>query len=181
MNILDSIRHEGLRDDVPEFGVGDTVKVQVKVREGGKTRLQLFQWEKMASLGVLVFQMSLDGLEQTHDRFRSEGSFKRTLAAMQRCPAQPVTEATTFSAGTSSCISWAGGITYPPPWPSTSASRVASTRTSSGVARPSVAPNSAMARSRGFTTLVRQWCGPFSGWLAHHDPSATESENTPTP
>jgi large subunit ribosomal protein L19 len=43
MNILDSIRHEGLRDDVPEFGVGDTVKVQVRVREGEKTRLQLFE------------------------------------------------------------------------------------------------------------------------------------------
>lgn len=43
MNILDSIRNEGLRDDVPEFGVGDTVKVQVRVREGSKTRLQLFQ------------------------------------------------------------------------------------------------------------------------------------------
>jgi len=43
MNILDSIRHEGLRDDLPEFRVGDTVKVQVRVREGNKTRLQLFQ------------------------------------------------------------------------------------------------------------------------------------------
>jgi large subunit ribosomal protein L19 len=43
MNILDSIRHEGLRDNVPEFRVGDTVKVQVRVREGNKTRLQLFQ------------------------------------------------------------------------------------------------------------------------------------------
>ena len=43
MNILDSIRHEGLRDDVPDFRVGDTVKVQVRVREGSKTRLQLFQ------------------------------------------------------------------------------------------------------------------------------------------
>lgn len=43
MNILDSIRHEGLREDVPEFRVGDTVKVQVRVREGNKTRLQLFQ------------------------------------------------------------------------------------------------------------------------------------------
>jgi large subunit ribosomal protein L19 len=43
MNILDSIRNEGLRDDVPEFGVGDTVKVQVRVREGEKTRLQLFE------------------------------------------------------------------------------------------------------------------------------------------
>jgi large subunit ribosomal protein L19 len=43
MNIMDSIRREGLRAEVPEFRVGDTVKVQVRVREGGKTRLQLFQ------------------------------------------------------------------------------------------------------------------------------------------
>ena len=43
MNILDSIRQEGLRDDAPDFRVGDTVKVQVRVREGQKTRLQLFQ------------------------------------------------------------------------------------------------------------------------------------------
>jgi large subunit ribosomal protein L19 len=43
MNILDSIRHEGLREDLPEFRVGDTVKVQVRVREGSKTRTQLFQ------------------------------------------------------------------------------------------------------------------------------------------
>lgn len=43
MNILDSIRNESLRTDVPDFAVGDTVKVQVKVREGAKTRLQLFQ------------------------------------------------------------------------------------------------------------------------------------------
>ena len=43
MNILDSIRHDGLKQDVPDFRVGDTLKVQVKVREGNKTRLQLFQ------------------------------------------------------------------------------------------------------------------------------------------
>ena len=43
MNILDSIRHEGLREDLPEFRVGDTVKVQVRVREGTRTRTQLFQ------------------------------------------------------------------------------------------------------------------------------------------
>ena len=43
MNILDSIRHENLREDLPEFRVGDTLKIQVKVREGNKTRLQMFQ------------------------------------------------------------------------------------------------------------------------------------------
>lgn len=43
MNILDSIRNEGLRGDVPDFHVGDAVKVQVRVTEGNKTRLQLFE------------------------------------------------------------------------------------------------------------------------------------------
>ncbi len=43
MNILDSIRHDGMKQDVPDFRVGDTVKIQVKVREGNKTRLQMFQ------------------------------------------------------------------------------------------------------------------------------------------
>jgi len=43
MNIMDSIRKQGLKDDVPEFSVGDTVKVNVKVTEGGKTRVQAFQ------------------------------------------------------------------------------------------------------------------------------------------
>jgi large subunit ribosomal protein L19 len=43
MNILDSIRHENLRTDHPDFRVGDTLKIQVKVREGNKTRLQMFQ------------------------------------------------------------------------------------------------------------------------------------------
>ena len=42
MNILESIRRQGLKADVPEFSVGDTVKVHVRVREGEKTRTQLF-------------------------------------------------------------------------------------------------------------------------------------------
>ncbi len=42
MNILESIRRQGLKTDVPEFNVGDTIKVHVRVREGEKTRTQLF-------------------------------------------------------------------------------------------------------------------------------------------
>jgi large subunit ribosomal protein L19 len=43
MNILDIIEKEGLRKDIPEFGVGDTVKVMVKVKEGTRERLQAFE------------------------------------------------------------------------------------------------------------------------------------------
>lgn len=32
-----------LRDDIPEFRPGDTVRVSVRVREGGKERLQAFE------------------------------------------------------------------------------------------------------------------------------------------
>lgn len=36
---------------------------------------------KMRSLGILDYQMSLDGLEEMHDSFRKKGSFKATLEA----------------------------------------------------------------------------------------------------
>ncbi|MBO4540176.1 MAG: 50S ribosomal protein L19 [Clostridia bacterium] len=42
-NIIDVIEQEGLRTDIPEFRVGDTVKVYVKVIEGTKERLQAFE------------------------------------------------------------------------------------------------------------------------------------------
>lgn len=35
--------HDQLRDDVPEFRPGDTVRVNVRVREGDKERLQAFE------------------------------------------------------------------------------------------------------------------------------------------
>jgi large subunit ribosomal protein L19 len=43
MKTLAAIEREGLRDDIPEFGPGDTVRVQVRVREGEKERLQAFE------------------------------------------------------------------------------------------------------------------------------------------
>lgn len=43
MNPTDVIDQRFLRDDVPEFAPGDAVKVHVKVREGDKERLQVFQ------------------------------------------------------------------------------------------------------------------------------------------
>lgn len=43
MNMIDIIEQEGLRKDLPEFRVGDTVKVWVKVVEGTRERLQAFE------------------------------------------------------------------------------------------------------------------------------------------
>ena len=43
MNLLTSVAQRQLRDDIPKFGPGDTVCVHVRVIEGEKERLQLFQ------------------------------------------------------------------------------------------------------------------------------------------
>ena len=43
MQKLDQIDSKSLRDDVPDFRAGDTVKVHVKVVEGARSRIQVFQ------------------------------------------------------------------------------------------------------------------------------------------
>ena len=43
MNIIEQIEKEQLRDDIPDFSPGDTISVQVRVREGEKERLQIFE------------------------------------------------------------------------------------------------------------------------------------------
>jgi len=41
-NIIEKINRENLKEDLPEFAVGDTVKVHVKIIEGDKERIQVF-------------------------------------------------------------------------------------------------------------------------------------------
>ena len=43
MHTLDSIDAASLRSDIPEFRPGDTVKVHVRVVEGNRERIQVFQ------------------------------------------------------------------------------------------------------------------------------------------
>jgi len=43
MNPTDLVDRPNLRDDVPAFGSGDTLKVHVRVVESGKERIQIFQ------------------------------------------------------------------------------------------------------------------------------------------
>jgi large subunit ribosomal protein L19 len=42
-NIIKELEAEQLKKDIPEFGPGDTVVVQVKVKEGTRERLQAFE------------------------------------------------------------------------------------------------------------------------------------------
>jgi large subunit ribosomal protein L19 len=43
MHTLDSLDAASLRNDVPDFRTGDTLKVHVKVIEGSRSRVQVFQ------------------------------------------------------------------------------------------------------------------------------------------
>ncbi|GMA26499.1 50S ribosomal protein L19 [Luteimicrobium album] len=51
MHTLDSVDAASLRSDVPEFRAGDTLKVNVKVVEGNRSRVQAFQGVVIARQG----------------------------------------------------------------------------------------------------------------------------------
>jgi large subunit ribosomal protein L19 len=42
-NLIDTLAASAKRDDIPDFRAGDTLKVHVKVVEGNRARVQLFQ------------------------------------------------------------------------------------------------------------------------------------------
>jgi len=43
MNVIDRIEKEHIRFDIPQFRTGDIVRVHVRIREGEKERVQVFQ------------------------------------------------------------------------------------------------------------------------------------------
>ena len=43
MNILEMVERQNLRTDLPGFKPGDTLKVHVKIKEGDKERVQVFE------------------------------------------------------------------------------------------------------------------------------------------
>ncbi|MEX0659657.1 MAG: 50S ribosomal protein L19 [Egibacteraceae bacterium] len=51
MNRTDLVDFASLRDDVPEFRPGDTVRVHVKVTEGNRSRIQVFEGDVIARKG----------------------------------------------------------------------------------------------------------------------------------
>lgn len=54
MTIIDQIEKEQLRNDVPSFNIGDTVRVMVKVKEGEKERVQAYEGVVIAKKGSSV-------------------------------------------------------------------------------------------------------------------------------
>lgn len=51
MNDLQALESAYVRDDIPDFRAGDTVKVHVRVVEGGRERIQLFEGVVLARNG----------------------------------------------------------------------------------------------------------------------------------
>ncbi|UNX55895.1 50S ribosomal protein L19 [Georgenia sp. TF02-10] len=51
MQTLDFVDTASLRDDIPDFRPGDTIKVNVKVVEGNRSRIQAFQGVVIARSG----------------------------------------------------------------------------------------------------------------------------------
>ena len=43
MDVLNQITQEYMKSDIPAFNVGDTVKVHVKIKEGNRERIQIFE------------------------------------------------------------------------------------------------------------------------------------------
>ncbi|MDY3303581.1 MAG: 50S ribosomal protein L19 [Clostridia bacterium] len=43
MNIIDSLTADQIRSDLPAFNIGDTIKVHVKIKEGNRERIQVFE------------------------------------------------------------------------------------------------------------------------------------------
>jgi len=57
MNTLDALDADSLRDDIPDFAPGDTLKVHVRVVEGTRERVQVFQ-------GAVIRRQG-DGIRET--------------------------------------------------------------------------------------------------------------------
>jgi len=51
VNTLDHIESAYLREDIPDFGPGDTLRVNVRVIEGGRERVQAFEGVVIARSG----------------------------------------------------------------------------------------------------------------------------------
>lgn len=51
MDALKSIAADSLKSDLPQFGIGDTVRVSVNIREGDRERIQMFEGTVIAKKG----------------------------------------------------------------------------------------------------------------------------------
>ena len=49
--IMDTLRRENSRDDLPEFSIGDTIRCKMRITEAGKTRIQNYEGVLIARRG----------------------------------------------------------------------------------------------------------------------------------
>jgi large subunit ribosomal protein L19 len=56
MNTIDKLEREGLRQDIPDIRVGDTLDIQVKITEEGRERIQVFSGVVIARAGSGIRQ-----------------------------------------------------------------------------------------------------------------------------
>ncbi len=57
MNIIEILEKEQLRDDIPAFAPGDTVRVHAKIVEGNRERIQVFEGVVIGRQGTGVREM----------------------------------------------------------------------------------------------------------------------------
>ncbi len=57
MNLIEKLDHENMKETLPEMNVGDTVRVHVKIKEGSRERIQVFE-------GTIIAKKH-GGVEQT--------------------------------------------------------------------------------------------------------------------
>ncbi|MDQ0289161.1 50S ribosomal protein L19 [Oligosphaera ethanolica] len=50
-SVIEELRQENLKPSLPEFGIGDTIQVDVRIIEGGKERIQAFTGTVIARNG----------------------------------------------------------------------------------------------------------------------------------
>ncbi len=57
MNIIEVLEKEQLKDNVPDFAPGDTVRVHAKIVEGNRERIQVFEGAVIARQGTGLREM----------------------------------------------------------------------------------------------------------------------------
>ncbi len=54
MDIIRAIEQQQIKEDIPDFQVGDTVKVHYRITEGNRERIQVFQGDVICRQGASV-------------------------------------------------------------------------------------------------------------------------------
>lgn len=89
-NIIDEINNEQMNSDIPDFGPGDTVVVQVKIKEGNRERLQAYEGVVIAkrnrglhsafTVRKISYGEGVERVFQTHSKMIDSVTVKRSGA-----------------------------------------------------------------------------------------------------